>query len=135
MLLFPASLIIVIIIAVNFFIYIRPRYLAIRRKHRRTMTRFFTLKEAIWYPVSTFEEREIRATAAENNNRIRNIFVSSSSSFLDSFRARATRSSNDFGPQMGPTNDTNAHDDNDGHPVSSQSLEQEQQEESTIDEV
>ena len=95
------------------------------------MKRFSALKEAIWYPVSTFEEREVRAAAAvaENNNRAHNIFAWSTSRFLDAFPGRA-RSSDGIGPQVGSTNGGNTNDDNDGHPGSSHSLEQGQQEQS-----
>jgi len=50
----------------SFLIYLRPRYLTIRRKHLQS-SRWFAAKEAVWYPVSPVDERMERSSGIANS--------------------------------------------------------------------
>lgn len=55
----------------NFFIYIRPRYLAIRGGALKDYGRWFAFREAVWHPVESRQIRERRASSRRRSSASR----------------------------------------------------------------
>ena len=83
----------------NFFIYIRPRYLAIREKHTSS-GRLFAIREAIWYPTASPQDRQERSTGGRGDKSNSRASASSTPNLV------SPSSSSSFGgtsPQNTPT--------------------------------